>query len=215
VKRAALFDLDGTLLDSLADIADAMNGVLAEHGLPTHPLPPYRQFVGDGLRMLVRRALPDGQRDDETIERCVAAMKRLYGERLFVKTAPYPGVAELLDQLQQRNLVLAVLSNKHDGPTRELVDHFFGLARFATVQGKRDGVPLKPDPTAAIAIASQLEIPAQQWLYLGDTSTDMQTANAAGMVAVGVRWGFRDADELRQAGAQHLISHPRELLELL
>lgn len=215
MTSAILFDLDGTLLDTLEDIADAMNYVLGALGHAAHPLDAYRRFVGEGVRLLVQRALPEAARDERTIERGVALMKERYGTHLFNKTQPYRGIEALLAELDARALPLAVLSNKLDEPTRLLVDHFFGVARFAAVRGQRDGVPRKPDPTAALEIAHELEIAPGEWLYLGDTPTDMQTAASAGMVAVGVAWGFRSPDELVRHGADHVITTPDELCSLL
>jgi len=213
--RAVLFDLDGTLLDTLDDLADAMNRVLIDLGAPTHDREAYRHFIGDGVEWLVRRALPHEQASDEQVKRAVAEMRRHYGACWDRKTRPYPEIPELLDALAERQLTLAILSNKpHDFVVR-LADRLLGRWCFARVLGARPGVPKKPDPTAARAVAAELGIPPSAWRYLGDTAIDMQTARAAGMAAVGVLWGFRDADELRAGGAQQLIARPLELLDLL
>jgi phosphoglycolate phosphatase len=214
-SRAVLFDLDGTLLDTLDDLADAMNQVLIDLGAPTHDREAYRHFIGDGVEWLVRRALPTAQTSDEQVQRSVAEMRRHYDARWDRKTRPYPGIPELLDALAARRLPLAILSNKPHDFVVKLADRLLGRWSFARVLGARPGVPKKPDPIATRAVAAELGIPPDAWLYLGDTGTDMQTARAAGMVAVGVLWGFRDADELRADGAQRLIARPLELLDLL
>lgn len=213
--RAVLFDLDGTLLDTLADLGESMNEALSEIGLPGHPLDRYRRFVGDGVAMLAERALPAARRDARTIDACVAAMRRIYGARWDRETRPYPGVEDLIATLRARGIPLAVLSNKPDDLTRVVVERFFPAGTFDAVAGARAGVERKPDPAAATAIASRLGVGPAQVLYIGDTNTDMQTAVRAGMHAVGALWGFRDADELTSAGARDLIAAPAEVLRLL
>jgi phosphoglycolate phosphatase len=215
MASAVLFDLDGTLLDSLDDLADSMNEVLAARDAPLHDREDYQRFIGDGLEMLVRRALPRDQLDDATVKACMQAMRERYAERWDRKTRPYPGVPELLDALTERGLRLAVLSNKPHDFTCRIVERLLARWRFDPVLGSRPGVPKKPDPQVARDIAGQHGVAPADWLYLGDTSVDMRTACAVGMVAVGVTWGFRDAAELEQAGARHLIDHPSELLKLL
>jgi len=215
MATAVLFDLDGTLLDTLEDIGDSMNAVLAQRGAPTHPPGAYKHFIGDGVEMLVRRALPPGQADDATVAACVVEMRQSYAKRWHQKSHPYPGVSELLDELTARGLRLAVLSNKPHDFTCRITELLLARWHFDPVLGSRRGVPKKPDPTVARAIAKQHGIPAGEWLYLGDTAIDMVTARAVGMTAVGVLWGFRGADELRAGGAEHLIARPGELLELL
>ncbi len=213
--RAVLFDLDGTLLDTLEDLADSMNAALGRHGYPPHPVEAYRHFVGDGVENLARRALPEGSRDADNIDRCLAAMRAEYGRRCDRKSRPYAGVPELLDALGERGLVLAILSNKMDDFTQRVVSKLLADWSFAVVRGALPEVPRKPDPAGAVAIARELEIPPAEFLYLGDTGTDMKTAVSAGMFAVGALWGFRDAPELRESGARKLIARPGELLELL
>jgi phosphoglycolate phosphatase len=210
--QAVLFDLDGTLVDSLADIGESMNFVLAEKGLPEHSLGDYRAFVGDGMKMLARRALPPGERTGEAIEACVARMIEVYAGRVALKTRPYDGIAELLDELVARGIAAAVLSNKPHGPTVDLVARLFPRRPFAVVFGERRGVPRKPDPAAAVEIASKLALAPAAVLYVGDTPTDMATAISAGMRPLGAGWGFRSEAELRAAGAPAVASHPREVL---
>jgi phosphoglycolate phosphatase len=215
LAKAVLFDLDGTLLDTIEDLTDSMNAALAELGMPPRTVEQCRHFVGDGARKYAERALPPAARDEQTVDRLVEAARRHYDRRWAEKTRPYEGIPELLGELARRRLALAVLSNKPDAVTRRMVRVMLPGAPFAEVRGATDGVPLKPDPAAAVAIAERLDTPPEQFLYVGDTGTDMQTAAAAGMRPVGVLWGFRDADELTGNGAETLISHPRELLEML
>ena len=207
---AVIFDLDGTLLDTLEDLADSMNRALEGMGHPPHPVDAYRVFVGDGVEMLARRALPEASRDRETVARTARSMKEIFGAAWNVKTRPYDGIPELLDTLEERGLKVAVLSNKPHDLTRIAVGAYFDLDRFAAVYGARDGVPRKPDPTAAIALAAELGVAPAECLYFGDTNTDMQTAVGAGMHAVGVTWGFREEPELRAAGAMTILHHPQE-----
>lgn len=213
--KAVVFDLDGTLLDSLEDLADSTNQVLENHGLPTHSIDKYRYFVGNGTRELVRRALPEDRREPSAIDQMVVEMRREYAKRWDNKTRPYDGVAELLDKLVALRLKIAVLSNKPHDATEILVKKLLSRWPFDMVLGQREGIPPKPDPVGALEISDALEIPPEEFLYLGDTNVDMITANKAGMYAVGVTWGFRKAEELIRSGAKTLLDHPTELLKLL
>jgi phosphoglycolate phosphatase len=214
--HAVLFDLDGTLLDTLEDLGDSMNAVLAARGYPTHPIPSYSTFVGDGVRTLVHRALPPAARVREaTVDELVPLMRAEYSTRWKSKTRPYTGVPELLDGLAARGVRMAVLSNKPHPATVEVVEHFFARWTFDATLGARPGVPIKPDAGAALEVSRLLAIPPEDFLYVGDTNTDMQTAAAAGMFAAGALWGFRTADELRSSGARVLLTDPRDILPLL
>ncbi len=212
---AIIFDLDGTLVDSLDDLAVSMNEVLESMGHPTHPREPYRRFVGDGIVNLVRRALPADVADQGTVEEAVRRMREVYARRCLETTAPYPGIPELLRELRALELKTAVLSNKPEGETRQIVFRLFQGHAFDQVRGARSGIPLKPDPTSALDLLSELGARPADVLYLGDTGTDMQTGRRVGVLTVGVTWGFRDEDELRGSGSQHIIHHPLELLEVL
>lgn len=213
--RAVLFDLDGTLLDTLRDLGEAMNAALAELGFDGHPLQAYRRYVGDGVAELCRRALPDDARDQRTVDCCVAAMQRSYGECWARTSRPYTGVPELLDALCARGLALAVLSNKPHDMTTRLVAHLLGAQYFSAVLGARPDLARKPDPAGAVTIARRLGVEPRTMVYVGDTSTDMLTARAAGMFAVGALWGFRDERELRESGAQALAGEPLDVLRLV
>ena len=211
--RAALFDLDGTLLDSLHDIAVAMNHALATEGLPTHPLAAYRSFVGEGVRLLVSRAVPADRAEAHAA--VLEHYRAHYAEHLLDHTRPFPGIPALLADLEAAGVRLAVLSNKPDAATRRLVEALLPQVSFGAVYGERTGVPRKPDPTAALAIAAELGVPPAACAFIGDTAVDMDTARAAGMLGVGVTWGFRDVEELQAHGARALASTAEALRELL
>ncbi|MGC9196628.1 MAG: HAD family hydrolase [Syntrophobacteraceae bacterium] len=214
--KAILFDIDGTLLDTLEDLADSTNSALARMGFAPHELKAYRYFVGDGMENLVRRALPEPVGNDPgKVCDCLELLLRHYEVGGTAKTRPYPGIPELLDALSARGLKMAVLSNKLHKFAVKMIEEFLPAWRFEPVFGERPSVPRKPDPTSALEIARKLGIEPADFLYLGDTATDMKTAKAAGMFPVGVLWGFRDAGELLENGAEKLLSSPRELLELL
>jgi len=210
-----LFDLDGTLADTLEDLAAAMDRVLRREGLPGHGYAEYQRMVGHGIRQLVSAALPADRRDEATVDRCFARMMADYGEHSLIKTHLYDGVAELLDALRGRGLKLAVLSNKADEPTRRIVTALFADGAFDAVAGARPDVPLKPDPAGALLAATSLGLDPGRMLYVGDSPTDMRTALAAGMTPVSVSWGFRTRGELVEAGASAVLDHPLQLLELL
>lgn len=211
---AILFDLDGTLLDTLDDIADAMNRALAEHGFPTHPAEAYRYFVGDGVEMLLRRALPAERQSAEVIETCRREYQRQYGLSWNVKTRLYEGIAEMLDAAVGLGLKLAVFSNKPHQFTCQCVQHYLARWSFAAVLGQTAELPRKPDPAGALEIARRLGLRPERFLYLGDTATDMKTARAAGMTSVGALWGFRTREELETSGASVIVRSPREIVAL-
>jgi phosphoglycolate phosphatase len=214
--RGAVFDLDGTLLDSLADIAAAANRALELLGYPTHREADFAQFVGEGAQMLFRRCLPEAVGvDPGSVAKAVATFKSTYEEEWNQRSRPYEGIDRLLDGLVARGVALAVLSNKPDAFTQKCVSHYFGKWEFRAVHGEREGVPRKPDPTGAILIARELGIRPDGFLYIGDTATDITTACGAGMRAVGVSWGFRPVSELEEAGAEIVVDQPGEILGLI
>lgn len=213
--QAFIFDLDGTLIDSLRDLATAVNRMLAASGFPERPLNLFPLYIGDGMRKLVERALPPEAADQATIDRCVAGYLEQYALCWHDQTTVYPGMTETLDLLRKNHRRLAVLSNKPDAFTRLCCDHFFQAGTFEAAFGQRDGIPRKPDPTAAFEIAEKIGVPPSRCAYVGDSGVDMQLAKAAGMLGIGVLWGFRPADELMANGADHLISYPSELEQFL
>lgn len=208
--RGVVFDLDGTLLDTLEDIASAMNAVLSAAGLPSHSLEAYRGLVGWGASDLVRRAAPDGDHDA-----LLAGFRaRYYRDGLHGATRPYEGVPQLLQALVVRKVPVAVLSNKPHEPTVSVVGHFFADIPFVAVLGARPEAPIKPDPTVALAIAEGLGVAPSECAFVGDTEVDIETGRRAGMRPIGVSWGFR-ADSLAPAGAERVLDAPDELLALL
>ena len=214
--RAVLFDLDGTLLDTLEDLANSTNRILAKEGFFLHNIPSYKQFVGEGITMLVRRAVPPDLSDHGAlISRLVAELSEDYSRHCLDATRAYPGIGELLAGLEERGIPMAVLSNKPDAMVKMLVKHYFPQVAFAAVAGASKERPRKPDPTWARAIAQRLGIPPEQCIFLGDSKTDMQTATAAGMYPIGALWGFRDAQELLAYGAKKLLKSPEELLAVV
>jgi len=212
---AVLFDLDGTLLDTIEDLTDSMNAVLGEHGYPRRTVAECKQFVGDGVEQFMRRALPGGEADDARMADLIAVYRERYAGAWDRKTRPYPGVCQLLEELAAHRMPMAVLSNKPDATTRQAVGRFFPGVPFGEVRGARPTVPLKPDPTAAIAIAEGLGVAPRDMVLVGDTRTDMQTAGAAGMFPLGVLWGFRGRDELVAYGARQIADAPAEVLTFI
>ncbi len=211
--KAVIFDLDGTLLDSLSDLAHAMNSVLEQMGFSPHPIQDYRYYVGEGITTLAERVLPQAKRNTETIASCVEHMKEHYRKSWAVQTRPYPGVAELLTGLQDLGILMNILSNKVDEFTQVMVRTLLADWRFTAVKGIRPGIPRKPDPRGALSISRECDMLPGEMIFLGDTHTDMETALAAGMFAVGALWGFRTRAELERSGAQALVHTPTELLQ--
>ena len=212
--RAILFDLDGTLLDTLDDLGDSINRALVTLGCPTHGRESFRYFVGEGVRMLVERALPADRRDPATVETMLQLYRDEYRRGWKLKTRIYDGIPEMLDALVARGFRMGVLSNKPHDMTQQCVQGFLARWSFDVVLGQREHVARKPDPQGALEAAGVLQASPAERLYLGDTATDMDTARAAGMFAVGAAWGFRPVAELLEHGAQAIVQHPRDVLAL-
>lgn len=212
---AVIFDLDGTLLDTLADISHAANSVLEELGFGGHPVDAYRQFIGEGVNTLFLRALPAESRTEEVVAQCATGFKPHYERHWNVHTRAYAGIPETLAGLEHRGLKKAVLSNKPDLFTKKCVDEYLADYDFSIVLGQRPEVPRKPDPTGALEIARILDTTPDRCVYVGDTGIDMETAVRSGMYPVGVSWGFRPRQELEKAGAARMIESPLELLEIV
>lgn len=211
--KAVIFDLDGTLLDTLDDLADAGNAMLAGLGYATHPVESYKQFVGDGMPVLVRRALPPEAMDD--FPRALERMRAEFAIRWNAKSRPYPGIPELLDALTSKGVPIAVLSNKPEDFCQLTMRHYFGAWPWAAIMGETEAIPRKPDPTGALAIARQLGIPPHEFLFLGDSPMDVACALGAGMRPMAATWGFRAEADLRRAGATLLAHTPGDLLKAL
>lgn len=214
-NTAVIFDLDGTLLDSLQDIADSANATLQGFGFPVHSIDSYREYVGDGIRGLARKTMPAGSVSDELIETFVGRYREAYESRWDANTRPFTGVPELLDELVQRDIPIAVLSNKRDEFTKKCVEKLLSRWTFSIIRGELPGVALKPDPAALLSIAGDLGVDASKCFYVGDSEIDIEVSKRAGMFDVGVEWGFRSRAVLEEAGARVIIQKPAELLEVI
>lgn len=212
---SVIFDLDGTLLDTLEELGMVCNIILEQNGLSTHPLPKYSDFVGEGAEVLLRNALGEASSDNALVYKCLDDFLSLYHQTCGQHATLYPGIPELLDELQQAGFDLAVLSNKPHDLTLKNIDIFLKEIPFAMILGQRQGIPKKPDPHGVLEILGHLKTPAEACLYLGDTAIDMKTAIAAHVYPVGVLWGFRTKEELIANGARTLIAKPLDLLDML
>ncbi len=210
--KAVIFDLDGTLLDTLQDIANAGNTVLANNGFPIHETDEYRTFIGSGLDKLISRALPHDKKNPETVVALVEEFRVEYGHKWNVTTRPYSGVPEMLDGLHARHVKLAVLSNKPHDFAQQCVGSLLNGWTFKAVMGYNDDIPPKPSPKGALQIADKLNLPSSQIVYLGDSDIDMKTAIAAGMFPIGALWGFRSKEELLENGAKAVLQRPQDIL---
>ncbi len=211
-----IFDLDGTLLNTIGDLAASVDYVMRSRNLPEHSDAEYRQMVGGGIKRLVERALPASLAADEAyVEECVAQFRRYYVENIDRHTHPYEGMPALLHRLQRCGVKVAVASNKFQHGTERLVAKFFSDVEFVAIEGNRDGAPLKPDPQIVRNIMAIADVPAERTIMVGDSGIDIRTAAAAGIASVGVAWGFRFAEELYDAGATDVVSTISELEEIL
>lgn len=213
--KAVIFDLDGTLLNTLADIRNAVNRILSNRGYPTHSVDRYRFFVGDGWEMLVKRALPESALTRDRVRACVEESMVEYSKTWDATTTPYAGIPELLNHLTHEGVQLAVLSNKPHVFTRQHVDKLLAAWTFENVIGVSNRFPKKPDPAGALSIVADLNLDKGDCLFIGDTGVDMQTAAAAGIFSVGAAWGFRPETELMENGCQFLARHPLDVLSLI
>lgn len=211
-KRLAIFDLDGTLLNTIADLAQSTNQALQACGYPTHPIESYRFFVGNGINKLFERALPEEARTEEEIMRIRSLFIPYYDAHNTELSLPYPGIPELLEQLQTMGVEIAVASNKYQRATEKLIRHYFPHIRFAAIFGQREGVPVKPDPQIVHDILDIVRIPRHEVLYIGDSGVDMQTAHNAGIDSIGVLWGFRPQEELARFTPLRLATSTDDIL---
>lgn len=213
MKHAVIFDLDGTLLNTLGDLRAATNHALEVRGLPPHSMEEIRQFIGNGIRLLICRAMPEGTPEAE-IDAALDDFKAYYAAHIHDRTVPYDGIPQLLTALRKRGIKVAVLSNKIDSASQQLIEYFFP-GKTDVVFGEHVGVPRKPDPTSCRMVMQQLGVQPEQVLYVGDSGTDMQTAKNAGLYAVGVTWGFRSKEVLLEYGADILVHRPEQILQIL
>lgn len=211
--KAVIFDLDGTLLDTLGDLAGAVNAALRPRGYPLLSEDEVRTRVGNGVRTLIARALPAGI-DADTVDACLADFQAHYDAHLVERTHPYPGIPTVIEAFTRRGVRMAVLSNKYHAASARLIEHYFP-GQMTLVCGEQPGVPRKPDPTGARRILSALSVQPDEVLYVGDSDVDMHTAAAAGLTPVGALWGFRSKDSLLASGAEHIVETPEDLITLL
>jgi phosphoglycolate phosphatase len=216
-KKTIIFDLDGTLIDSLEDIAVCMNQVLKELDLPTHEMNDYKYFVGGGISILVDNALNALNKEisDELKEKVTQRFKEIYDQKLHAKTKPYEGIYDLLDELVKLDYNIGILSNKPHEFTLAYANSLFSKYNIPQIHGQKSDVPKKPDPSAAIMIANSFNSPCEKTYFVGDTMVDMQTAVNAKMIGIGVLWGFRDEKELMENGATFVVKHPLDILEIV
>lgn len=216
MMKACIFDLDGTLTDSVKSLAYSVNLTLKDLGYEPQPEERFKQFAGDGRIVLLERALQAaGDTQLKYREEAVKIYDAYFSKYSMYEVKPYDGMIETLEGLKKRGMKLAVLSNKADKEAVKVVETVFGKETFQIIRGQREGVPRKPDPKGAILIAEEMQTACSECLYIGDTNTDMQTGNNAGMNTVGVTWGFRDRQELEENHAKYIINHPKDLLALL
>lgn len=209
--RAVIFDLDGTLVNSLDDLAVATNYALEQHGFNIYPVEDYKYLVGDGMVKLIERAIPDDRLSDETFKSVFDCFMNYYRGHYLVRTKVYDGILGAVNELKAMGLKLAVVSNKADDMTKIIVKEFFGDI-FTKVTGKREGYPTKPDPTLTLEIISEMNLRPQECIFVGDSGMDCATAVNSGCYPLGVLWGFRKREELLLNGAKALISNPNEIV---
>lgn len=212
-KKTLIFDLDGTLIDSIQDIALCMNKVLESLNLPIYKIEDYKYFVGGGIDILIENALKNEGKNIK--EEATKRFKKEYDEKLHFNTKPYEGIYEMLDELKNLDCNLAVLSNKPHNLTVSYVEHFFKAYNFKEIHGQKDKIAKKPNPQAAINIANTFNVPCEEIYFVGDTKIDMQTAKNAKMKAIGVLWGFRDEKELKDFGADFIARKPLDIIKYL
>lgn len=211
MKKLVVFDLDGTLLNTIADLGNACNYALKEMGYSPHPLTAYNYMVGNGVRRLMERAEPDASPD--TIDMLLAKFREYYDEHCTDLTRPYPGIPELLTELQDKGVAVAVTSNKYQFAVNRIISHYFGDITFAAILGEVPDRPKKPDPSIVFEALNIHPTPKREVLYVGDSAVDIETARRACVESVGVTWGFRPVSELRSAYADHIVSDPSEILK--
>lgn len=212
--QLAIFDLDGTLLDTIKDLGVACNVALEAYGYPQHDIEAYKYFVGNGIYKLVERALPEDQRGEETVTRVKATFDAYYEAHKADFTRPYEGIKEALERMQKKGVHLAVVTNKAHAFALQLIEEELPDL-IEKVLGQREGIPTKPHPVGVLEMLAHFKVEATSCIYIGDSNVDIQTAQQAGVTSIGVVWGFRGESELREAGADYLVSQPKELVEII
>ncbi len=213
MKKLVIFDLDGTLLNTISDLGEACNHALKEMGFSQHPIPAYNYMVGNGVRKLMERAQPDA--DPETIDLLLKYFKEYYNTHCTVNTRPYNGIPSLLEELGRREVAVAVASNKYQEATSKIVKHYFPEIPFVAIKGQVPERPTKPDPSIIFSILSEHPVKKSEVLYVGDSGVDMETARRACVESIGVTWGFRPVMELRDNYADVIVSEPSEIIDHL
>lgn len=215
MKELVIFDLDGTLINSIDDLGMATNYALRKNGFAEHPLEAYPMFVGNGVNKLIERALPEDVRDETHILTLKKDFKEYYDIHNTDLTKPYEGIPQLLEDLRTLGLKVAVATNKYDSAAKKLVHYFFPSIDFVAIEGQKEGIPVKPDPSIVFGILAEAVVRKQNVLYVGDSGVDMQTARRACVESAGVTWGFRSVEELRQNYADNIVNRPSEILALI
>lgn len=215
MKKLAIFDLDGTLLNTIDDLGHAANYALEKNGYPTHSIASYPFFVGNGVRRLIERVLPEDARTVNIVDRLLVHFKEYYNEHNTDFTVPYQGIPELLNKLSAHGVAIAVASNKYQQATEKLINHYFPNISFVAVEGQKDNVPVKPDPSIVFEILSKAKMPKADTIYIGDSGVDMETARRACVDSVGVTWGFRPEKELIESHADNIVNSPSEIAALV
>ena len=215
MKKLIIFDLDGTLLNTIADLAHSTNHALQVLGYPTHEVTSYNFMVGNGINKLFERALPEGEKTEENVLRVRKEFLLHYDRHNSDESRPYPGIPELLEALQNKGHKLAVASNKYQAATEKLIAHYFPGIRFVAVFGQREGVKVKPDPTVVYDILQIADVPKEEVLYIGDSGVDMQTAINSGVTSCGVTWGFRPRTELESFCPDFIVDKAEAVLSIV
>ena len=215
MKSLAIFDLDGTLLNTIDDLGNSCNHALRSMGFPTHALMSYPMMVGNGITRLIERALPDEARTPEIINSARRLFVDHYNDHCCDATVPYPGIPQLLAELNKRNVNIAVASNKYGSAVHRIIARYFPDIRFAAIFGQLEGIPTKPDPSIVFEILTACPTPKSETLFIGDSAVDIETARRACVDSVGVTWGFRSENELRKAFADNIVSDPDDILSLI
>ncbi|PIE97972.1 MAG: phosphoglycolate phosphatase [Treponema sp.] len=214
--KACIFDLDGTLTDTVETLAYFVNAELAKYDMPAIPSEKFKIFTGDGARNLIRRALAfHGRKDEAPEDKILQDYNAAYDANFLYKCKIYDGICELVNELKARGLKIAVVTNKPQGTAEKVVEHFFGAGTFEVVVGQREGFPIKPDPAGVFEVLEKLHLRKDECIYIGDTGTDMKTGKSAGLFTVGVLWGFRSKEEIEDAGADVIVSQPSEILRFV
>ena len=215
MKKLVIFDLDGTLLNTIDDLGEAANYALKNAGYPTHTIASYPYFVGNGVTKLLERVLPEEAQNDENVRTLRKYFMEYYEVHNTDNTNPYPGINELLSELESAGVKLAVASNKYDSAVKKLINHFFPHIKWSAIEGQKEGIPVKPDPSIVFDILSKCPTPKSEVLYIGDSGIDMETARRACVTSCGVTWGFRPITELLANYAEYIANQPHEILDIV